>query len=477
MKQEEWLAEFERVHGRLANQEEIQEAFGMFGSPETQVAPDTPVNPIQSPFEGAAPVSNQGQFGGPLPFPEQAKFGGVAPTPEQTPFGGAASTPEQTQFGSASPAPEQTSFGGATPAPEQIPFGGTTPAPEQTPFGGAAPTPEQTPFGGATPAPEQTPFGGAAPTPEQTSFGGAAPTPEQTPFGGATPTPEQTQFGGTGPAPFGGASPTPNQFQGGASQYQHQGQAFGQGGTQPQAPVQEAAQAGAPFASYNNAQMQGGYPNNGQLNYQTNSPYMGQAPMPGKKSKKGLIIGLCSIVAVAVLSVLAFFLFAKNPNSIQGKWSATPEMKKTMKSAFSGTFSTTSDISSEFVKDIDMIVEVKGKKVTISMVAKIDFKGAAKELYDDGDNDFYSVEDALDYIQENSENSYLEDMGLEIDVKKGTLKMVAFEGEVDEKDHRFIQDEDASHFLQYDLKYKIENGTLKVSVDGNDYGIEYSFKK
>ena len=407
MKQEEWLAEFERVHGRPANQEEIQQAFGTFGSPETQTTPNTPVNPIPSPFEGAAPVSNQGQFGGPLPFPEQAKFGGAAP------------------------------------------------------------------------APEQTQFGDAAPTPEQMPFGGAAPTPEQTPFGGATPAPEQAQFGGPAPAqaPFGGASPAPNQFQGGASQYQHQEQAFGQGGTQPQAPVQEAAQTGAPFASYNNTQMQGGYPNNGQLNYQANSPYMGQAPIPGKKSKKGLIIGLCSLVAVAVLSVLAFFFFTKNPNSIQGKWSATPEMKKTMKSAFAGTFSTTSDISSEFVKDMDMIVEVKGKKVTISVIGKIDFKGAAKELYDDGDNDFYSVEDALDYIQENSENSYLEDMGLEIDVKKGTLKMVAFEGEVDEKDHRFIQDEDASHFLQYDLKYKIENGTLKVSVDGNDYGIEYSFKK
>ena len=407
MKQEEWLAEFERIHGRPANQEEIQQAFGTFGSPETQTTPNTPVNPIQSPFEGAAPVSNQGQFGGPLPFPEQAKFGGAAPAPEQTQFGD------------------------------------TAPTPEQTPFGGAAPTPEQTPFGGATPAPEQAQFGGAAPA----------------------------------QAPFGSASPAPNQFQGGASQYQHQEQAFGQGGTQPQAPVQEAAQTGAPFASYNNTQMQGGYPNNGQLNYQANSPYMGQAPIPGKKSKKGLIIGLCSLVAVAVLSVLAFFFFTKNPNSIQGKWSATPEMKKTMKSAFAGTFSTTSDISSEFVKDMDMIVEVKGKKVTISVIGKIDFKGAAKELYDDGDNDFYSVEDALDYIQENSENSYLEDLGLEIDVKKGTLKMVAFEGEVDEKDHRFIQDEDASHFLKYDLKYKIENGTLKVSVDGNDYGIEYSFKK
>ena len=407
MKQEEWLAEFERVHGRPANQEEIQQAFGTFGSPETQTTPNTPVNPIPSPFEGAAPVSNQGQFGGPLPFPEQAKFGGAAP------------------------------------------------------------------------APEQTQFGDAAPTPEQTPFGGVAPTSEQTQFGGVTPSPEQAQFGGPAPAqaPFGGASPAPNQFQGGASQYQHQEQAFGQGGTQPQAPVQEAAQTGAPFASYNNTQMQGGYPNNGQLNYQANSPYMGQAPMPGKKSKKGLIIGLCSFVVLAVLSVLAFFFFTKNPNSIQGKWSATPEMKKTMKSAFAGTFSTTSDISSEFVKDMDMIVEVKGKKVTISVIGKIDFKGAAKELYDDGDNDFYSVEDALDYIQENSENSYLEDMGLEIDVKKGTLKMVAFEGEVDEKDHRFIQDEDASHFLKYDLKYKIENGTLKVSVDGNDYGIEYSFKK
>ena len=395
MKQEEWLAEFERVNGRPANQEEIQQVFGQFGSPETQATQDTPVNPIQSPFEGAAPVSNQGQFGGPLPFPEQATFGGAAPTPEQTPFGG------------------------ATPSPGQAPFGGSTPSPEQAQFGG--------------PAPAQ--------------------------------------------ASFGGASPAPNQYQGGTSPFQHQGQAFGQGGTQPQAPVQESAQVGVPFTSYNNAQMQGGYPNNGQLNYQTNASYMGQVPIPGKKSKKGLIIGLCSLVAVAVLSVLAFFLFAKNPNSIQGKWSATPEMKKTMKSAFSGTFSTTSDISSEFVKDMDMIVEVKGKKVTISVIGKIDFKGAAKELYDDGDNDFYSVEDALDYIQENSENSYLEDMGLEIDVKKGTLKMVAFEGEVDEKDHRFIQDEDASHFLKYDLKYKIENGTLKVSVDGNDYGIEYSFKK
>ena len=383
MNQEEWLAEFERVHGRPATQEEIQEAFGMFGSPETQATPDTPVNPIQSPFEGAAPVSNQGQFGGPLPFPEQAKFGDAAPTPEQTPFGGATPTPEQTQFG--------------------------------------------------------------GPTPTQ--------------------------------APFGGASSAPNQFQGGTSPFQQQGQAFGQGGVQPQAPVQGSAQAGATFSPYNNSQMQGGYPNNGQLNYQTNSPYMGQAPIPGKKSKKGLIIGLCSLVAVAILAVLAFFLFFKNSNNIQGKWSATPEMKKTMKSAFSGTFSTASDISSEFVKDMDMIVEVEGKKVTISVIGKIDFKGAAKELYDDGDNDFYSVEDALDYIQENSENSYLEDMGLEIDVKKGTLKMVAFEGEVDEKDHRFIQDEDASHFLKYDLKYKIENGTLKVSVDGNDYGIEYSFKK
>ena len=395
MNQEEWLTEFERVHGRPATQEEIQEAFGMFGSPETQATPDTPVNPIQSPFEGAAPVSNQGQFGGPLPFPEQAKFGDAAPTPEQT------------------------------------------------------------------------------------QFGGATPTPEQTPFGGATPTPEQTQFGGPTPtqSPFGGASSAPNQFQGGTSPFQQQGQAFGQGGVQPQAPVQGSAQAGATFSPYNNSQMQGGYPNNGQLNYQTNSPYMGQAPIPGKKSKKGLIIGLCSLVAVAILAVLAFFLFFKNSNNIQGKWSATPEMKKTMKSAFSGTFSTASDISSEFVKDMDMIVEVEGKKVTISVIGKIDFKGAAKELYDDGDNDFYSVEDALDYIQENSENSYLEDMGLEIDVKKGTLKMVAFEGEVDEKDRRFIQDEDASHFLQYDLKYKIENGTLKVSVDGNDYGIEYSFKK
>ena len=41
MKQEEWLAEFERVHGRPANQEEIQQVFGQFESPETQAIQDT----------------------------------------------------------------------------------------------------------------------------------------------------------------------------------------------------------------------------------------------------------------------------------------------------------------------------------------------------------------------------------------------------------------------------------------------------
>ena len=63
MKQEEWLAEFERVHGRPANQEEIQQAFGTFGSPETQATQDTLVNPIQSPFGGASPTPNQFQGG------------------------------------------------------------------------------------------------------------------------------------------------------------------------------------------------------------------------------------------------------------------------------------------------------------------------------------------------------------------------------------------------------------------------------
>ena len=85
MKPEEWLAEFERVHGRPANQEEIEQVFGQFESPETQATQDTLVNPIQSPFEGA------------MPSPEQAQFGG--PTPTQAPFGGASSAPNQFQGG------------------------------------------------------------------------------------------------------------------------------------------------------------------------------------------------------------------------------------------------------------------------------------------------------------------------------------------------------------------------------------------
>ena len=394
MNQEEWLAEFERVHGRPATQEEIQEAFGMFGSPETQATPDTPVNPIQSPFEGAAPVSNHGQFGGPLPFPEQAKFGDAAPTPEQTQFGG------------------------------------------------ATPTPEQTPFGGATQAPEQTPFGGPAPT----------------------------------QAPFGGASPAPNQFQDGTSPFQQQGQAFGQGGIQPQAPVQESAQEGAPFTSYTNAQMQGGYPNNGQLNYQTNSSYMGQGPMPVKKSKKGLIIGLCSLVAVAVLSVLAFLLFAKNPNSIQGKWSATPEVKKEMTSGFKESFTSTLDISGEFFKDVEMIVEVEGNNVKISTSGKVDFKGAAKKLLEGDKSYLNSVENALEYIEERSKWGYLKEIGVEIDVKKGTIDMVLFEGELSEKTHEFLVDSGGNFVMQYNLKYKLVNGTLTVYQNEED-DFKYTFKK
>ena len=382
MKQEEWLAEFERVHGRPANQEEIQQVFGQFGSPETQATQDTPVNPIQSPFEGAAPVSNQGQFGGPLPFPEQA------------------------------------------------------------------------------------------------TFGGAAPTPEQKPFGSSTPSPEQAQFGGPAPAQatFGGASSAPNQYQGGTSPFQHQGQAFGQGGTQPQAPVQESAQAGAPFTSYNNAQMQGGYPNNGQLNYQTNSPYMGQAPIPGKKSKKGLIIGLCSLVAVAVLAVLAFFLLAKNPNSIQGKWSATPELKKEMTAGFKESFTSTLDISSEFIKDVEMIVEVEGNKVKISTSGKVDFKGAAKKLLEGDKSYLYSMENALEYIEERSKWGYLKEIGVEIDVRKGTIDMVLFEGELSEKTHEFLVDSGGNFVMQYNLKYKLVNGTLTVYQNEED-DFKYTFKK
>ena len=394
MKQEEWLAEFERVHGRPATQEEIQEAFGMFGSPETQATPDTPVNPIQSPFGGAAPVSNQGQFGGPLPFPEQAKFGDAAPTPEQT------------------------------------------------------------------------------------QFGGATPTPEQTPFGGATPTPEQTQFGGPTPtqAPFGGASSAPNQFQGGTSPFQQQGQAFGQGGVQPQAPVQGSAQAGATFSPYNNSQMQGGYPNNGQLNYLTNSSYMGQATIPGKKSKKWLIIGLCSLVVVAVLSVLAFLLFAKNPNSIQGKWSATPEVKKKMTSGFKESFTSTLDISGEFFKDVEMIVEVEGNNVKISTSGEVDFKGAAKKLLEGDKSYLNSVENALEYIEERSKWGYLKEIGVEIDVKKGTIDMVLFEGELSEKTHEFLVDSGGNFVMQYNLKYKLVNGILTVYQNEED-DFKFTFKK
>ena len=222
--------------------------------------------------------------------------------------------------------------------------------------------------------------------------------------------------------------------------------------------------------------MQGGYPNNGQLNYQTNSPYMGQAPIPGKKSKKGLIIGLCSLVAVAVLAVLAFFLFAKNPNSIQGKWSATPELKKEMTAGFKESFTSTLDISSEFIKDVEMIVEVEGNKVKISTSGKVDFKGAAKKLLEGDKSYLYSMENALEYIEKRSKWGYLKEIGVEIDVRKGTIDMVLFEGELSEKTHEFLVDSGGNFVMQYNLKYKLVNGTLTVYQNEED-DFKYTFKK
>ncbi len=83
-----------------------------------------------------------------------------------------------------------------------------------------------------------------------TQFEEAAPTPEQTPFGRSNTSPRtNTVWRYKAGLPF--ESPTQINFAG-TSPYQHH-TGFGQGGTQPQAPVQEAAQVVAALLLITNA--------------------------------------------------------------------------------------------------------------------------------------------------------------------------------------------------------------------------------
>jgi len=222
--------------------------------------------------------------------------------------------------------------------------------------------------------------------------------------------------------------------------------------------------------------MQGGYPNNGQLNYQANSPYMGQAPMPGKKSKKGLIIGLCSLVAVAFLSVLAFFLFAKNPNSIQGTWQATSETKKELLSYVGKGFLDDTDIPEEYMKDLNVSLEVKDKKVKMVATAKIDFKALADYMVEGSGGVIASSSDALNYIETYGNSLLFDQIGIKIDTKKGTIEYMMFQGKLNEKDKEFVSEKDTT-LINVTLDYTTKDGILTIKEKDGKGDEKLTFKK
>ena len=87
------------------------------------------------------------------------------------------------------------------------------------------------------------------------------------------------------------------------------------------------------------------------------------------------------------------------------------------------------------------------------------------------------MENALEYIEERSKWGYLKEIGVEIDVKKKEpLIWCYLRASYLKKTHEFLVNSGGNFVMQYNLKYKLVNGTLTVYQNEED-DFKYSFKK
>jgi hypothetical protein len=195
-----------------------------------------------------------------------------------------------------------------------------------------------------------------------------------------------------------------------------------------------------------------------------------------KKSKKGWIIGICSLLAVASLAVGAFFLFFKNPNSIQGTWQATSETKKELLSYVGKGFLDDTDIPEEYMKDLNVSLEVKDKKVKMVATAKIDFKALADYMVEGSGGVIASSSDALNYIETYGNSLLFDQIGIKIDTKKGTIEYMMFQGKLNEKDKEFVSEKDTT-LVNVTLDYTTKDGILTIKEKDGKGDEKLTFKK
>lgn len=246
---------------------------------------------------------------------------------------------------------------------------------------------------------------------------------------------------------------------------------MGQAVSQPQGGLNQEQ---AVFPASNGPQVQVTSFQNGQVN--GTMAYPGMGSIAPKKSKKGLIIGICSLLAVASLAVGAFFLFFKNPNSIQGTWQATSETKKELLSYVGKGFLDDTDIPEEYMKDLNVSLEVKDKKVKMVATAKIDFKALADYMVEGSGGVIASSSDALNYIETYGNSLLFDQIGIKIDTKKGTIEYMMFQGKLNEKDKEFVSEKDTA-LVNVTLDYTTKDGILTIKEKDGKGDEKLTFKK
>lgn len=134
------------------------------------------------------------------------------------------------------------------------------------------------------------------------------------------------------------------------------------------------------------------------------------------------------------------------------------------------------DIPEEYMKDLNVSLEVKDKKVKMVATAKIDFKALADYMVEGSGGVIASSSDALNYIETYGNSLLFDQIGIKIDTKKGTIEYMMFQGKLNEKDKEFVSEKDTA-LVNVTLDYTTKDGILTIKEKDGKGDEKLTFKK
>ena len=128
------------------------------------------------------------------------------------------------------------------------------------------------------------------------------------------------------------------------------------------------------------------------------------------------------------------------------------------------------------MKDLNVSLEVKDKKVKMVATAKIDFKALADYMVEGSGGVIASSSDALNYIETYGNSLLFDQIGIKIDTKKGTIEYMMFQGKLNEKDKEFVSEKDTT-LINVTLDYTTKDGILTIKEKDGKGDEKLTFKK